>query len=125
MTPFFRTAAVLFCTALSTATASASGGTGEYPLPWSVKIEKLMYRSCGCADLCWTAEVRNTQTKKNQSRLHCDCEKLTFSKPGTPDHVVANSCSAINDSDDKPAAIRKTMESLLRHDRPLDQGLSK
>lgn len=95
--------------------AYASGGK-EHKLEWPVRGEVLVYRSCGCADSCWTAEVRDTKAKKMKFRLHCDCEILTFSNPSVSEHqVVDNSCTAINDSEDKFGAIRATMERLVGH----------
>lgn len=95
--------------------ASASGGTGEYRLGWPVKGEILAYHSCGCADACWVAEVRDSRTKTMKSRLRCDCERLHFLRPGLVDeHVISNSCDDINNSDDKPAAIRRKLSDLYR-----------
>jgi hypothetical protein len=95
--------------------ANASSGTGEYKLDWPIKGEILAYRSCGCADSCWVAEVRDIQNKGMKSRLRCDCERLLFFRPGQKSElVVSSSCTGINDSEDKPKAIREQMNNLLR-----------
>ena len=62
------------CALLGAAFASgvhAAGGTGSYELPWRTRGEVLEYRSCGCADSCWVAEVRDTRTKALKGRLRC------------------------------------------------------
>lgn len=95
--------------------ARASGGTGEYDLDWSRRGERLAYHSCGCADACWVAEVRNRQSRAVRGRLRCDCEKLYFWQPGHGgERVVAESCDETNNPD-KPNAIRKHLEHLLRN----------
>lgn len=100
---------------IAVAGANASGGTGEYRLDWPVKGEILAYHSCGCADSCWVAEVRSVRSKSAKARLRCDCERLLFSRPPQkPEQVVADSCSRINDSEDKPKAILEQMNHLLR-----------
>ncbi|MDD5365900.1 MAG: hypothetical protein PHR30_11210 [Gallionellaceae bacterium] len=93
----------------------ASGGTGEYELDWPARGEILVYHSCGCADSCWVAEVRSVRPKTVRSRLRCDCEKLYFSHPGrSRERIVSDSCRGINESKNKPDAIRRNMERLLQ-----------
>jgi hypothetical protein len=97
--------------------SSASSGSGEYRLEWPVRGEFLVYHSCGCADSCWVAEVRNTQTKVVKYRLRCDCEKLLFSQPGRErEYVVSESCSSINESDKKSDQIRQQLETFIHSD---------
>lgn len=108
---------LLVCAVLGAAFAPgvhASGGTGSYELPWRTRGEVLEYRSCGCADSCWVAEVRNTRTKALRGRLRCDCERL-FYMPGPhgPERVQAQSCGFAEGAADKPQAIAKTLERLL------------
>ena len=50
--------------------------TGAYPLDWGRAGETLQYRSCGCADRCWVAEVKNQRSRKTLATLRCDCERL-------------------------------------------------
>jgi hypothetical protein len=97
-----------------TASALASGGTGEYELAWPVRGEILAYHSCGCADSCWVAEVRTARTNAVKSRLRCDCEKLYFSPGEADERIVAESCNSINDAANKPDAIRRDMAHLLK-----------
>ena len=94
--------------------AYASGGTGEYKLPWTGRGEVLAYRSCGCADSCWVAEVRNIKSGAVKAKLRCDCEKLHFRvQTRGPEQLYAESCSVINEATDKPKAIREEMDRLL------------
>jgi hypothetical protein len=98
--------------------ASAAGGTGVYELRWSKATELLEYRSCGCADACWVAEVRSRKTRHLKARLRCDCEKL-FSSVGTrnsksakTEKIQSQSCTAFENAD-KAEAISKALEQLL------------
>ena len=94
-------------------TAEASGGTGEYELDWSGRHEVLAYHSCGCADDCWVAEVRDRRTRQRKARLHCDCEKAFYAlgRAGR-EKPYAETCEALN-TDRKPAAIARAMRKLL------------
>lgn len=105
-------AALLF--ALTSPTLWAAGGTGTYPLDWGHPGETLEYRSCGCADSCWVAEVKNRRTRQTLARLRCDCERL-FSQTGArgPEVERAPSCAAFEGTADKPGAIRQALQELL------------
>ncbi|MDR6153351.1 hypothetical protein QF021_001440 [Acidovorax delafieldii] len=94
--------------------AGAAGGTGAYPLDWGRAGETLQYRSCGCADRCWVAEVKHQRSRKTLATLRCDCERL-FARVGTSGPEVERSptCSAIDDGDNKPRAIREALEQML------------
>ena len=76
--------------------------------------ETLQYRSCGCADRCWVAEVKHQGSRKTLATLRCDCERL-FARVGTSGPEVERSptCSAIDDGDNKPRAIREALEQML------------
>lgn len=72
-----------FCLVLSSA-SFASGP--EQKLQFDSKRFVVTYRSCGCADLCWTAFVAEKKApKKPVFKLRCDCEQLFFedTKAGT------------------------------------------
>ncbi|MDP4077095.1 hypothetical protein [Acidovorax sp. A1169] len=101
--------------ALASPALWASGGTGTYPLDWGRPGETLEYRSCGCADSCWVAEVKNRRTRQTLARLRCDCERL-FSQTGPrgPEVERASSCAAFEGTADKPGAIRQALEKLLK-----------
>lgn len=90
----------------------AAGGT--YPLDWGRPGEVLEYRSCGCADSCWVAQVKNRRTRQTLATLRCDCERL-FSRVGArgPEVPRAASCAAFEGVADKPGAIRQALEELL------------
>jgi hypothetical protein len=98
----------MFVAVTSLLSVYASGG--QYQLDWPKPNETLQYSSCGCADSCWTAEVRENKTNKVKSRLHCDCEKLTFSNMGSSEEIIADSCQKINDSNDKFEKIQNEMQ---------------
>jgi hypothetical protein len=87
----------------------------SYPLDWAHRGEVLQYRSCGCADSCWVAEVKNQRTGQTLATLRCDCERL-FSRVGAvraAEVQRAPSCAAFEGDADKPEAIRKTLEQVL------------
>ena len=98
--------------ALASPTLSAAGGA--YPLDWGRSGEVLEYRSCGCADSCWVAEVKNRRTRQTLATLRCDCERL-FSRVGArgPEVQRAPNCAAFEVTADKPDAIRQALEELL------------
>lgn len=115
-------AGAVWAMALAGAPAQAAGGTGSYPLDWHRKGETLQYRSCGCADSCWVAEVKNLRTHQTLATLRCDCTRLLARVParpgkgvgpGTPEIEKAPSCAAVNESGNKPQAIREALEHLL------------
>lgn len=96
-----------------TTAAEASGGTGEYELDWSVRHEVLAYHSCGCADDCWVAEVRDRRTRQRKARLRCDCERAFYALGRTGrEKPYAETCEALN-TDQKPVAIARAMRKLL------------
>lgn len=104
-------AALLFALA-----SPALWAAGTYPLDWGRPGETLQYRSCGCADSCWVAEVKSRRTGQTLARLRCDCERL-FSQVGVRGAEVerAPSCSAFEGTADKPDVIRQALEELLKH----------
>jgi hypothetical protein len=55
------------------------GGASEYQMPWGFKGERLYYLSCGLADECWEAKVREPKTKRLVATLRCDGSKLFYS----------------------------------------------
>lgn len=93
-----------------TSLLSAYASGGRYQLDWPNPNETLQYSSCGCADSCWTAEVRENKTNTVKFRLHCDCEKLTFSTMGSSEEIIADSCQKINGSNDKFEKIQNEMQ---------------
>lgn len=97
------------------AVARAAGGTPPYPLDWRVPGEELVYRSCGCADACWVAEVRDRRTHAVKARLRCDCETLHFERFAVAAKpVVLGRCDPLNGSERKADAIGEALEDLLR-----------
>lgn len=67
-----------------------------------------------CADRCWVAEVKHQRSRKTLASLRCDCERL-FGRVGSSGAEVEHSpsCSAIDDADSKPRAIREALEPML------------
>lgn len=121
-TPPRLAVALALLLSLPASPAAAAGGTGQYRLPWPIAGETLVYRSCGCADECWVAEVHDTASQRVKARLRCDCEKLhaTYPWPGH-ERAVADTCSAINGQPDKSAAIGKALRQLMTRQPALRQ----
>lgn len=100
--------------AMLASSAHASSNPGTAHLAWANKSEMLTYRSCGCADSCWVAELRERASKRLKARLRCDCATLFARYPANAsERELPGSCSAINDSDDKMAAIAQTMKRMV------------
>lgn len=94
--------------------AWASSNPGTYRLDWHVPGEELVYRSCGCADSCWGAEVRIRRSGIVKARLRCDCEVLHFSQPLAQDNEIAlGSCSPTYDHEGKFGEITHELELRL------------
>lgn len=51
-------------------------------LDWTNPTEKLVYYSCGCADSCWVADLRDTKTNASKIELRCDCEAMYLTVKG-------------------------------------------
>jgi len=89
--------------------AKAAAQHSTFELDWNRKGEVLTYRSCGCADSCWIAELR--KGKKLKARLRCDCEKLYFAKELGREQIVADNCDAFN-AEGKMELIPQRMKEL-------------
>lgn len=90
----------------------AAGGTHEYELDWPIQGEALIYRSCGCGDACWVAEVRERDSQQTKTRLRCDCSTLIYSADGSTEQPLGESCAAINTSPDKSTLIAQKLGKL-------------
>lgn len=109
---------------VSTAAMAHAGGAGIYRLDWPYRGEVLNYRSCGCADACWVAEVRIQRTKALKARLRCDCESLRYARsPSLSKETALGNCETINRSGSKPEAIREKLEQIL-HPTGAHRGLA-
>ena len=98
---------------------SASGGTGEYRLSWDVNGEGLFYRSCGLADACWVAEIRDLTNDICKAKLRCDGDKLYFTLgPDGSEDEYAASCLKTNNPH-KPDRIREIFLQILQKERKL------
>lgn len=99
-----------------TSLSFAAGGTGKYELDWDQKSEYLEYHSCGSADACWVAEVREKKNKKLKLKLRCDGGKL-YARLGRDkkESQIADSCKEIEctEINCKPARIKAKAEELL------------
>lgn len=105
-------AAILF--SLLTSSAFASSHPTTYSLPWGEKTEQLTYRSCGCADSCWVAELRERKSKRLKAVLRCDCSNLHGVYPAdSSERDLQESCSEINDGSDKMHLVSQTMKRLI------------
>ena len=97
--------------------AYSAGQPNTYTLTWAEKSEQLTYRSCGCADGCWIAELRERKSKRLKASLRCDCSNLLGRYPAkSPERELQKSCSEINDREDKMDAISQAMKSLVDRD---------
>ena len=104
--------ALLF--ALLANSAFASSDPSTYSLPWAEKSEQLTYRSCGCADSCWIAELRERKSKRLKAVLRCDCSNLHGVYPAnSSEKELQESCSEINDGSDKMDAVSIRMKRLI------------
>lgn len=93
--------------------ANASSDPQLYTLKWPAKGEKLTYRSCGCADACWIAELRTGNRKRLKAKLRCDCSGLYVIHPvNAAEQKRAESCP-MNDAPGKMAEISKEMKAVV------------
>ena len=91
--------------------AFASSNASPYQLDWRVPGEALVYRSCGCADGCWGAEVRVRRPQFVKARLRCDCERLSFAQaPTLSSETLIGGCSPINGAAAKFSEITRELE---------------
>lgn len=102
--------AILF-SLISAGSVNAQSGR-PYTLPWDAPGQALVYRSCGCADSCWRAEVREVATQQVKATLRCDCEALHFSDEATPERVIEQSCAAF-DAPEKMELITQRIKALI------------
>lgn len=89
-----------------------------FELRWPHRGEKLIYRSDGCADECWVAEVRKKRPDRMRARLYCDGTTLTLETSEASQGRVAGRCDDINESGvrgikSKFVAIPEILERLL------------
>lgn len=87
-----------------------AAGTWQ-PLDWPNRQETARYRSCGCADACWIAEVHDRK-RQLKARLRCDCEVVLAQIGKAPERQIAANCSAFEQGD-KFDAIRRELLQLL------------
>lgn len=97
--------------------AFASSGNPETKLAWPNKAEVLMYHSCGCADACWVAEVRDKKSRRVKQYLSCDCEVLHFGTTSKKAETSSESCTAWSaptaEMGSKDKLIENKMKKLL------------
>jgi len=90
----------------------ASSGNPIMQLAWTPKTEVLEYHSCGAADACWVAQVKNKQTKKRIAILRCDGEKLFSSVGRRAETNTAEDCHKF-ENDHKFQEIPEALRELL------------
>jgi hypothetical protein len=103
---------VFLCLAAIGSVNAKSGQPSK--LTWDVPGEELIYRSCGYADACWVAEVRNRRKMSVKATLRCDCENLHFSEGKGLERVVAKDCNEFNEVG-KMDLISRRIKELLSH----------
>ena len=79
---------------------------------WKPTTEILEYHSCGMADMCWVAEVKNKKTKRRVASLRCDGEKLFSILGKHPEIVAAENCHLF-ENESKFQEIPKALRTLL------------
>ena len=100
----------------ATGTAHAMSGETQR-LPWPHAGETLRHTTCGCADSCWSAELRDTRTHQLKLRLQCASLQLQLTRPTrTPgmkaEPEVLGTCEAIHASPQKFDLIQDKLKSL-------------
>lgn len=105
----------LLVAACSSVIASAGGGTVTV-IPWKPSKEILEYHSCGSADKCWVAELKNKKTKKLVAKIRCDGEKLFWSKGNQPEMVAADDCKGF-EKENKFEEIQTAFRRLLHREK--------
>lgn len=69
-----------------------------YTLDWENKSQVLEYRSCGCADSCWVAELRAKKGRKLLAGLRCDCTRLwVIPSPGAKEVEHRPTCEGFDE----------------------------
>lgn len=104
----------LFTTLFCLTMASAVAGHETYVLPWKNKSEQLTYHSCGCADSCWVAELRESKTNRLKATLRSDCSRLLAIYPAnSAERELSKRASEINEQADKMKIISSEMKNLV------------
>ena len=96
----------------SSGEALASSGNPIMHLAWKPATEILEYHSCGAADACWVAQVKNKKTKKRIVTLRCDGEKLFSSVGEHPEAIAAEDCHKF-ENENKFQVIPAALRTLL------------
>jgi hypothetical protein len=104
---------ILILLPLVATNAIASSGNRIQKLDWSKKSEVLEYHSCGCADSCWIAELKNKRTKKVMARLRCNCEKIFSLSPRSKDEVIFRADCKMFEGMDKLDVITSEIKKLM------------
>ncbi|MFY2561154.1 hypothetical protein ACN469_26365 [Corallococcus terminator] len=89
-----------------------------YTLPWENKSQVLEYRSCGCADSCWVAELRAKKGRKLLAKLRCDCEKLwVIPSPDAKETEYRATCEGF-DTEQKLDLIAEELRRVVKARKP-------
>ncbi|WP_374278357.1 hypothetical protein [Azonexus sp.] len=102
-------AAFVFLLLAEIGNANAQSGH-PYKLNWEIPGEELIYRSCGCADACWVAEVRSVRKMTVKATLRCDCEKLYFSEGKGLERIVSADCNEFSQVGKMDLISKRTKE---------------
>ncbi|TQF09485.1 hypothetical protein FJV41_44340 [Myxococcus llanfairpwllgwyngyllgogerychwyrndrobwllllantysiliogogogochensis] len=89
-----------------------------YTIPWEDKSQVLEYRSCGCADSCWVAELRAKKGRKLLARLRCDCEKLWVIPSGNSKEAEYRATCDGFDTERKLDLIAEELKKVLKAHKP-------
>ena len=84
-------------------------------IEWPNKKQRLEYRTCGCADSCWTAQLWDISRKKRKllASLRCDCESIWAKVGNKKEYQHEKTCDVYGDMS-KMTYIRTQMQELIK-----------
>lgn len=91
----------------------AVAGNPPYALDWDNASQVLEYRTCGCADSCWVAELRKKKSRKFLVKLKCDCSQLWVATEKNPKETLYRTDCNGFDTEEKMSRIAAEVRTLL------------
>ena len=105
---------VFLITLSSPSLLMASSPGMKTTIPWHNPSQFLEYHSCGCADSCWVAELRQKTTRRLIIRLRCDCHKVLYGfGKGKTETVLSEDGNAF-EGEGKMDKIAEQIKKLLK-----------
>ena len=81
-------------------------------LDWDNKHQSLTYRTCGCADSCWTVTVVNKKSGYAILALRSDCENIYLKRKSNTEKKLSIG-SQWFETEDKFEKIKSVLEAAL------------